>query len=163
LHFLTEIFPNVLFFPAVIITTLLAGTRAGLLALLLSVLSSWAFYLPPDFRTLQFTLASLTIIGVTTLLRGANDRVLALNETLRVSEEKFRGLLESSPDAMVIIDSAGRIALINTRTEELFGYRRAELLGQPAEMLLSERDRAAYLDALAQMRSRKPAGKPPDL
>jgi PAS domain S-box-containing protein len=59
-------------------------------------------------------------------------------------EEQFRGLLDSAPDAMVIVDAEGRIALVNRRTEELFGYEREELLGQPVEVLVPERFHARH-------------------
>ncbi len=62
----------------------------------------------------------------------------------RKAEEMFRGLLESAPDAMVIVDESGTIVLANAQAETLFGYPRVELLGQPVEMLIPARFRADH-------------------
>ncbi|MSP13133.1 MAG: response regulator [Chloroflexi bacterium] len=59
-------------------------------------------------------------------------------------EKKFQGLLESAPDAIVIARSDGRIAIANHQAEELFGYKREELIGQPVEMLVPERFRGVH-------------------
>jgi PAS domain S-box-containing protein len=62
----------------------------------------------------------------------------------RKAEEKFKDLLESAPDAMVIVNKDGRIQLINAQTETLFGYRRQELVGQWVELLMPQRFRPTH-------------------
>ena len=54
------------------------------------------------------------------------------------SESYFRNLLESAPDAMIIIDHYGKIAIVNGQAEEMFGYSREEMMGQEIELLLPE-------------------------
>ena len=93
------------------------------------------------------------------LLPVHSDEGLLVASTVREvdapvgSESYFRTLLETAPDAMVIVDTDGLITIVNTQTEQMFGYTRSELLGQPIEMLLPERlhgrhrqHRAGYVD-----------------
>ena len=57
----------------------------------------------------------------------------------RALEAKYRGLLETVPDAIVMVNNMGRIILVNGQAEALFGYKREQLIGKPVELLLPER------------------------
>ena len=73
------------------------------------------------------------------------------------SEELSGGLLQAAPDAILVMD-AGRIVLVNDRAEELFGWPRADLLGQHADVLITDAARAAYPELL-QAPPARPAGR----
>jgi two-component system sensor kinase FixL len=60
------------------------------------------------------------------------------------AEDKFRLAVEASPNAIVMVNPQGEIVLVNEQTEKLFGYTRAELIGQPTEMLVPERFRRGH-------------------
>lgn len=68
--------------------------------------------------------------------RDVTDRQLA--------DQKFRGLLEAAPDAVVIVGPSGRIELVNSQVDRLFGYPRDQLIGQNVEILLPEASRALH-------------------
>jgi diguanylate cyclase (GGDEF)-like protein/PAS domain S-box-containing protein len=77
------------------------------------------------------------------------------------AEQKFRDLLESAPDAIVIVNDQGEIVLVNSQTEKLFGYPREQLLGNKIEMLIPSRYRAhhpAMRRAFAAAPRRRPMG-----
>jgi PAS domain S-box-containing protein len=60
--------------------------------------------------------------------------------------EMFRVAVEAASNAMIIINKEGRIELVNAETEDLFGYSRDELVGEPVEILLPEHYRASHLE-----------------
>jgi len=97
----------------------------------------------PMRQRFEFTLlVILFIIGAGILLLRA--RLIPLVRRLALSEKRFRSLLEAAPDAMVVTDLEGNIVWVNSQTERLFGYARAELIGQPVEILVPERFREAH-------------------
>jgi PAS domain S-box-containing protein len=73
---------------------------------------------------------------------GAGGEFLGILESnrdltkLKYEERRFRNLLEAGPDAVVIVDDAGVIQIVNARTEDLFGYSRNELIGDSIAVLL---------------------------
>ena len=64
-------------------------------------------------------------------------------------EEKFRILLESVPDSLVLVNRDGKIAMVNEQTEKLFGYSREDMLGEEVEMLIPERFRGTHRKVVA--------------
>ncbi|HAM73936.1 MAG TPA: hypothetical protein DCM86_20085 [Verrucomicrobiales bacterium] len=75
------------------------------------------------------------------------ERTAALelaNAQLRESGEMFRSLVEGAPQAILMVDEAGLISLVNSQTEQLFGYDRVELVGRGIDLLLPERYRAHH-------------------
>jgi PAS domain S-box-containing protein len=77
------------------------------------------------------------------------------------AEARFRGLLESAPDAIVVVDGEGRIQIVNGQAEKMFGYEREEMLGQRVELLVPDRFRplhSGYREAYFEQPRTRPMG-----
>src|SRR5476649_802030 len=83
---------------------------------------------------LEISLSPITTDDGTLVMSAIRD-----TSERRKAEQKFRGLLEAAPDAIVIVNRQGEIVLVNSQTEQLFGYPRAELLGRRIEVLIPQR------------------------
>ncbi len=117
-----------------------------------------------DPLTLFIALAG-ALGGVAVALALVDRRLLAAKEEtmrrLTASEERYRSLLESAPDAMVIVDGAGRIVLVNAQAERLLGYSRRDLDGETIEILVPERFRGVHqVHRAGFLEARDPRGNP---
>lgn len=133
------------FFPAIIVASLLGGTFAGLLAIALSAIAAAVVFPAPDIlnAVVLFALVAMMDVAIISGLlsmiarsRASEARIGELNAHLAASEARFRDLLETAPDAMVIADAAERIVLVNQAAVRMFGYERYEMIGHHIDMLM---------------------------
>lgn len=78
------------------------------------------------------------------VLRGVSMDVTEL----KLAEEKFRLVVEASPQGVVLTDVRGQMVLVNDQTDKMFGYAREELIGQPIDLLMPERFRARHAEKM---------------
>lgn len=77
-------------------------------------------------------------------VKGLAVRAEHVEQALHASEERFRALVESAADAIVLADQGGHIIWWNGAAEHMFGHSKREALGQPLTMLMPERFRSAH-------------------
>jgi PAS domain S-box-containing protein len=122
---------------------------------LLAVASTPQYEAAMGSRNTSFSLwMGLTAAGLLALMVGGflylRDRELYTSRLatgkLSEREERFRLVVEASPNAIVLVDNRGRIVMVNRQTEQMFGYERQELLGQSVEMLLPQDQREGHVN-----------------
>jgi len=106
-------------------------------------------------RTAQFFDASGAPAGLIGISRDISARKGA-EELIRVESRKSEALLEGAPDAIIIVDGRRIIRIVNRATQNLFGYSRAEIIGQPVEMLVPVWPRFAQSEVLSDEARRQP-------
>lgn len=96
------------------------------------------------------------------LQRAALERERAsLVENLRVSEARYRSLVETAPDAILSIDAGGRVAFFSRTAEKMFGCEAAEVVGHPPEILAAPDSAEMLAEALEQNRHSRRRGPAP--
>ena len=107
-------------------------------------------------------------MGETDSYSGSSEAAWAkqTQETLPTSDERFRIVVESSPNAVVLVAANGTIILLNRQAEVMFGYRREELAGQSVDVLVPQRFRGHHLTYRAEFMAdpqQRPMGMGRDL
>lgn len=125
---------------AVVAQQVAAGIRSVLTGAVKSVSLEYSCHSPTEqrwFLMIVTPLADQSPHGVVVMHLNITER--------KKTEQKFKDLLESAPDAMVIVNGDAEVVLVNAQVVKLFGWGREELLGQKIEMLVPARFRSQHL------------------
>jgi PAS domain S-box-containing protein len=88
--------------------------------------------------------ASVAKLPTFNAIKHIDDFNTETMDTTKKAEDRFKGFLESLPDAIVIVDNDGKIQIVNVQTEKLFGYIREELIGKEVEVLMPSKYKNAH-------------------
>jgi len=120
-------------------------------AVLLPLIMSWIFNYFPGLDLVTFSLNMSLSWALTSILMGTliiwgggtirkrDELKESLLTNLKNSEKRISKILESTPDAMIITNSLGKIVMANSQTEIMFGYSKSTLINQSIEFLLPDR------------------------
>lgn len=131
----------ILFVPAILIAAILGGIGPGLLALALSIAGSFLIASSdPTFwvQITVFALVGLVIAWMGEMLHHARRVLDRIEETLRASEAHLRSILDTVPDATIVIDDRGQITSFSAAAVRQFGYAKDEVIGKNVRMLMPE-------------------------
>src|SRR3974390_358089 len=139
--------PFTTYYLAIIISTFVGGLGPGILALVLSSLTAWYWFLPPEgswvlgkdqiISLCMFALVGAVSVIMVQIFSSAFMRVLA-------REQQLRMLTETALNGVIVVDGKGTISFVNTMAEKLFGFSRSELVGQDIEVLVPDRSVEAH-------------------
>jgi two-component system, LuxR family, sensor kinase FixL len=143
------------FLPAILVASALGGWGPGLLATVLGLLLGLFFV--ADFRSIStadvinavtFALVGIGIAGRGELLRRSRLASAANADIARAGEAQVQSILDTIPDAMVVISERGTIQSFSATAERLFGYAAAEVVGKNVKMLMPPPYRDSHDDYL---------------
>jgi two-component system sensor kinase FixL len=144
----------ILFVPALVVSSAWGGLGPGLLAIALSFASTYAFYawspteVPELVDALAFGAIGLGIAFFGEALRRSRHEAAEQARDLLAGQAHLRSILDTVPDAMIVIDEDGAMTSFSTAAERLFGYSAAEAIGKNVKILMPEpyrRDHDGYL------------------
>ena len=147
--------PYLFFAPAVLIASAFGGLGPGLLATALALAVTVPFDAasglsqPELAREVAFAVIGIGIAVVGEFLLRSRVRATATTRDLRAREAHLRSILDTVPDAMIVIDERGVIQSFSAAAERLFGYKPAEVIGQNVKMLMPSPYRESHDGYLA--------------
>lgn len=106
-------------------------------------------YLTKPYDTEELKALVRRAVGV----KHLSTEAAAAKQALTASEERFREVVETAPDAIVLADEDGHIRSWNTAAQLLFGYEAGEILGQPLTIIMPERYRDKHLRGIEQVKA----------
>lgn len=135
----------IVFAPAIMLSSIAGGIGPGLLSVVLSLASAYTLLqTSPQFADAEWLgLGIFAVVGVTLawlgeVLRAAYGEMATTERQLRLREDHLTSVLDTVPDATVIIDRRGTIMSFNAAAVRQFGYREDEVVGQNVRILMPE-------------------------
>jgi len=133
--------PFILFVPAILVAAVAGGFGPGLLALALSISGAWLLAGGNGTFWLQlttFVVVGFVIVWMGEMLHHARRALDKTEEDLKAREAHLRSILDTVPDATVVIDERGHITSFSAAAVRQFGYTEAEVLGHNVNVLMPE-------------------------